>query len=151
MSALRFTTPLIFLKMVRALNMIGNISGCSCDLLRRCIHGSSALVFLKQPASCVYLGLHSACVWMGGLPPSLQKLEVHRTRAGKLPHTHQKILQLWLLTTSPTIHASFIERGKLPRGHCPAGDKPQLKQVLLGTQFQYFCVSKAPGGPQAPW
>lgn len=111
--------------------MIGNISGCSCDLLR-CIHGSSALVFLKQPASCVCPGLHSACVWMGGRPPSLQKLEVHRTRAGKLPHTHQKILQLWLLTTSPTIHASLIERGKLPRGHRPAGDKPAAQAGSVG-------------------
>lgn len=112
--------------------MIGNISGCSCDLLRRCTHGSSVLIFLKQRASCVCLGLHSACIWMGGLAPSLQKLEVHRTRAGKLPNTHQKILQLWLLTTSPTIHASFIERGKLPRGHRPAGDKPAAQAGYVG-------------------
>lgn len=112
--------------------MIGDISGCSCDLLRRCIHGSSVLVFLKQHASCVSLGLHSACIWVGGLPPSLQKLEVHWTRAGKLPNTHQKILQLWLLTTSPTIHASLKERGKLPRGHRPAGDKPAAQAGSVG-------------------
>lgn len=111
--------------------MIGSISGCSCDLLR-CIHGSSVLVFLKQRASCVCLGPHSACIWMGGLPPSLQKLEVHRTRAGKLPNTHQKILQLRLLTTSPTIPASLIEESYLEATALQVTSL-QLKQVLLGT------------------
>lgn len=68
---------------------------CTCFLKAACI------LCVPGTPLCVYLD--------GGLPPSLQKLEVHRTRAGKLPNTHQKILQLWLLTTSPTIHASFIE------------------------------------------